>query len=214
MGVLSSFAPSALGAVSQSSANAKYRQDRQNEVNRDQAQIAREFERTEAATNRKFNQTMAQNAHLYEVNDLVRAGLNPILSAGGAGASGGSSAMGRATAPQQDIFDPMSHILETAERGLNSALDVRQKKADIHLTGAQETVQSVVQQTQAALRDKYMSETKATAQDTKMKKLVEEQLKAESQLYKGKGGQWLRLYEKLFGTGGTSSIINKMNRGR
>lgn len=36
--------------------------------------------------NRKFQERMARNAHQYEVDDLRRAGLNPVLSAGGRGA--------------------------------------------------------------------------------------------------------------------------------
>ena len=45
------------------------------------------------ARNIRFQREAAQNAHQWEVNDLRKAGLNPILSAGGAGAkpAGGSS---------------------------------------------------------------------------------------------------------------------------
>lgn len=45
------------------------------------------------ARNLKFQYDMARSAHQWEVTDLQQAGLNPILSAGGSGASasGGSS---------------------------------------------------------------------------------------------------------------------------
>lgn len=47
----------------------------------------------EAARNREFQERMARYAHTYEVEDLRRAGLNPILSAnGGAATPSGSMA--------------------------------------------------------------------------------------------------------------------------
>lgn len=39
------------------------------------------------ALNNKYQKEFAQNAHQWEIQDLKKAGLNPVLSAGGAGAS-------------------------------------------------------------------------------------------------------------------------------
>ncbi|UOF78945.1 minor capsid protein [Microviridae sp.] len=47
----------------------------------------------ESARNRAFQERMARYAHTYEVEDLRRAGLNPVLSAGGSGAATPSGSM-------------------------------------------------------------------------------------------------------------------------
>jgi len=80
--------------------------------------------------NLKFQREMAQNAHQYEVKDLLAAGLNPILSANkGASASGGSqipipqlkSGFNASTAVEvarvaQDIGESMARIELTKEK--------------------------------------------------------------------------------------------------
>ena len=66
----------------------------------EQAQITRDFNADEAAKNRNWQQLMSNTAHQREVRDLVRAGLNPVLSAGGGnGAIVGSGSAASASIP-------------------------------------------------------------------------------------------------------------------
>ncbi len=66
----------------------------------EQAKIAREFNASEAAKNREWQKMMSDTAHQREVQDLLKAGLNPVLSVtGGNGASVTSGATASTSAP-------------------------------------------------------------------------------------------------------------------
>lgn len=80
----------------------------------------------EAEKNREFQERMSSTAHQREVEDLKRAGLNPMLSAHGG-----------ASSPSGDRAEVESPIAG-AGRGVASALAVKQAMANIDLTRAQE----------------------------------------------------------------------------
>lgn len=67
-----------------------------------------------AKINNQYQKEFAQNAHQWEVKDLQSAGLNPILSAGGSGAtaSGGGSA-GTGSMGLTDVMNSAAGIAQT-----------------------------------------------------------------------------------------------------
>ena len=77
--------------------------------------VTEKKQRAEAQRNREFQKMMSDTAHQREVKDLKAAGLNPILSAGGQGASS-------ATGAQANIPDYGDSLRSGATTGLSIAL--------------------------------------------------------------------------------------------
>lgn len=85
---------SGLGAITAS-------RDYNNDFNLAQASALNAFNAAEAEKQRKWQEKMSNTAHQREVQDLIAAGLNPVLSAMGQGAStpsGGVASGSKATA--------------------------------------------------------------------------------------------------------------------
>lgn len=80
-----------------------------------------------------FQRSMAGSAHQRQVADLKKAGLNPILAAGGSGASSPGGAMASTTAPQ----GAKGEAQNIKAAGIQTALQASQLKANIQLTEAQ-----------------------------------------------------------------------------
>jgi len=85
--------------------------------------ISNEFARKRASQQRAWSEEMSNTAHQREVRDLRAAGLNPILSAGGQGASTPGTSQA-----------PVPKFGESFSRGVNSAQalqNIKSIKADV-----------------------------------------------------------------------------------
>lgn len=81
--------------------------------------------------NNKDQKEFAQNAHQWEVADLKKAGLNPILSAGGSGASasgGGSGA--QASMGITDVANSATNLIGTLSGKEKNDADIKNTNAD------------------------------------------------------------------------------------
>lgn len=176
------------------------------------------FNAWQAGKNRSFQERMANTAHQREVEDLKKAGLNPILSArlGGSATPGGAQA--QASVPEGAVNSAMQAVNMGSNLALQAA-QARQLNAD---ASAKEVAARVSQKTETAqiemaleslfklrndadlswhMIDKVDEEIKNLRQQLKIMKLEEQhsaldiaRARQESDFYKSFGGKvapWL-----------------------
>jgi len=116
----------------------------------------------------EFQERMARNAHQYEVEDLTKAGLNPVLSAGGSGSASPAGAM--ASVPNDNIIgDAVSSALQSKMINAqidNMKMDTQKKQSERDATDTQGALNTIMFQNQkktGLLLDAQLPEAAASA---------------------------------------------------
>lgn len=145
------------------------------------AKRAQQYALEQMRVNHEYQKEFAQNAHQWEMQDMQKAGLNPILSADGTGASasGGGTATGASNQANIGITDIM-----------NSAAGLAKTKNDIDIGGTQQTLNTsqamknmketdwIDDRTKAEIENMTTASAKNTA-DTALNKSKEELIKSQ-----------------------------------
>lgn len=118
------------------------------------------FQSGEADENRDFQERMSSTAHQREIEDLRKAGINPMLTALGSG----SSTPGGATASVNDLGPGIS-------KGMETAIAVKGMNADLNLKDAQTDLAHDEGGLKAAMESETRTNARNTQEDTKAKVL-------------------------------------------
>lgn len=148
------------------------------------------FGQASANTSMSFQKFMAKNAHQMEVEDLKKAGLNPILSAHGKGASASGGAQAKIDNPaiaynQAKLVQAQTGLLEEQKRKAGYEADTNMIAAGLH-RHAYALGKSVADLTPAELADYFGAAFGNSAKD---QKTTEDNFKREQLKKRGTRGK-------------------------
>jgi len=119
-----------------------------------------------AADQRDWQRVMSDTAHYREMKDLERAGLNPILAAGGGGASSPSGAM----APAIDPVTPAVNTAIAARRASAEIANIEEQNKLIKQQTDESHARTVKTDFDSALTSQYVNKVAEETQNIKLER--------------------------------------------
>jgi len=152
----------------------------QREANEANIQLAREqmlFSSQQAAREMDFQERMSNTSYQRGIEDMKKAGINPIMAAGNGGASTPGGAMGSGSAPD---IKPVPSVVANA---LSSAVDVIRTYADVNKSFADADASRASAHLSRENIPKVRAETGKTIADTEGSKFEQRTFKLFNDLF-------------------------------